>query len=80
VTEADLHASPLKQRPRAMAGDLIDLREIPKPCCGAHAVLLIGGPYHGRKAAVNNHMREAWVIGAWGYELRDGAWQWSELE
>lgn len=80
MTEAELDASPLKQRERRMLADLIDLREIPKNCplYPSHTVLLCGGPYHGRKAIVNNSQRDAWVIGAAGYTLCDGTWTWSD--
>lgn len=82
MTEADLDASPLKQRERRMLGSLIDLREIPKNCSKypSHTVTLVGGPYHGRRAVVNTKQRDAWVIGASGYELRDGTWTWTETQ
>lgn len=80
MTEADLDASPLKQRERRMLADLIDLREVPKNCplYPSHTVTLCGGPYGGRRAVVNNAQREAWVIGVSGYEMRDGTWTWIE--
>lgn len=80
MTEADLDASPEKQRERRMLADLIDLREIPKNCplYASHTVTLCGGPYHGRRAAVNTKQRDAWVIGDCSYALRDGAWTWTE--
>ena len=79
MTEADLDASPLNQRPRAMLAHLIDLREIPKNCplYASHQVILSGGPYHGREAVVNTKQRDAWVIGIYGYTLIDGTWTWN---
>lgn len=79
-SEADLDAArPLIQRERTMLAHLIDLREIPKNCplYASHQVFLVGGPYHGREAVVNNKQRSAWVIGDYCYELRCGSWQWS---
>jgi hypothetical protein len=81
MTEADLLASPLKQRERLMLGALIDLREVPKNCplYPAHTVTLLGGPYDGRRAVVNTRQRDAWVIGDFSYALVDGVWTWTEV-
>jgi len=80
MTEADLDASPQQQRERRMLAHLIDLREIPKNCplYPSHTVLLVGGPYDGRRAVVNTKQRDAWVVGGFSYALRDGTWTWTE--
>jgi hypothetical protein len=74
-SEAALDQSRMIQRPRKWLGDLLDFRQ---DAYLSHKVVhLVGGPYDGKLAAVNDRQTNAWVIGDYSYRQDDtGRWRW----